>query len=111
MKSIQRGRRVLLLAALAAGLVCLFRPAARLRAGDAPAGDVPAAGVGYALDWWTVDGGGGALSGGAYTLMGTAGQPDAGPVLEGGGYALVGGFWNAAAECRVYLPLVLLDGP
>ena len=64
-------------------------------------------GGGYDLTWWTVDGGGGTLSGGGYTLMGTVGQADAGPALAGGGYALEGGFWAGAARYRVYLPLVV----
>lgn len=47
----------------------------------------------YDLSWSTVDGGGYTFStGGAYTLGGTAGQPDAG-ALSGGSYALSGGFW------------------
>ncbi len=45
------------------------------------------------LDWYTIDGGGYTYStGGALSLGGTVGQPDAG-VLDGGGYALFGGFW------------------
>src|SRR6266496_2792083 len=46
----------------------------------------------YAIDWSTIDGGGGTSSGGAYTLSGTIGQPDAGP-LSGGSYILEGGLW------------------
>lgn len=66
-------------------------------------------GGGYDLTWWTVDGGGGRVSGGGYVLMGTAGQPDAGSALTGGGYGLVGGFWPGAgaAQYKIYLPLVL----
>ena len=61
----------------------------------------------YDLSWWTVDGGGGALSGGEYTLAGTAGQPDA-AVWQGGEYTLVGGFWGGAgAEYSIYLPMTL----
>jgi hypothetical protein len=41
---------------------------------------------------WTIDGGGGALSGGAWSLTGTIGQPDAG-AMAGGAYTLSGGFW------------------
>jgi len=41
---------------------------------------------------WTVDGGGGRLSGGPWTLAGTFGQPDAG-VLAGATFTLQGGFW------------------
>src|SRR5947209_9223846 len=44
----------------------------------------------YAIDWFTIDGGGGASSGGNLTLTGTIGQPDAG-TLSGGNYTLQGG--------------------
>jgi hypothetical protein len=69
-------------------------------------------GNGYDLTWWTVDGGGGTVSNGGsgYTLMGVAGQPDAGPALTGGGYTLVGGFWPGAASGGgndVYLPIIM----
>ena len=48
-------------------------------------------------------------AGGAYTLGGTVGQPDAG-VLEGGAYTLAGGFWGGgSAVHRLYLPLLLRD--
>jgi hypothetical protein len=47
----------------------------------------------YAIDWYTIDGGGGTSSGGSYTLSGTIGQPDAG-TLAGGTYVLEGGFWG-----------------
>lgn len=42
---------------------------------------------------WTVDSGGGDMTGGSYLLRGTIGQPDAG-VMTGGNYTLIGGFWN-----------------
>ena len=65
---------------------------------------------GFDVSWWTVDGGGGAASGGSYTLTGAIGQPDAG-TLAGGDYTLGGGFWGggvaAAIEYKVYLPVVL----
>ena len=58
---------------------------------------------------YTVDGGGGFSKGGAYSLGGTLGQPDAG-LLSGGVYTLAGGFWNEALpgtpQPRLYLPLV-----
>lgn len=51
-------------------------------------------------------------SGGAYTLGGTLGQPDAG-LMTGGDYALGGGFWGggatAVAKHKIYLPLVQRD--
>jgi hypothetical protein len=65
----------------------------------------------YTLDWWTVDGGGGTWSdaGGQYELGGTGGQPDA-RVWGDDDYTLTGGFWGgAAAQYRIYLPLVLKD--
>ena len=48
----------------------------------------------YNIDWFTIDGGGGTSSGGAYSLSGTIGQPDAG-AMSGGAYTLIGGFWGA----------------
>ena len=64
--------------------------------------------VGYALDWWTVDGGGDTSTGGNYSLGGTIGQPDAG-TSSGGTYALSGGFWGggAVAGHDLFLPLIL----
>jgi hypothetical protein len=67
----------------------------------------------YDLSRWTVDGGGGMLEGGGYTLRGTAGQPDA-AVWQGGGYTLAGGFWGGSAgpvAYDVYLPIVLRGFP
>ena len=50
----------------------------------------------YAIDWYTINGGGGPSSGGAYTLHGTIGQYDA-ATSSGGRYTLHGGFWSAFA--------------
>ena len=58
---------------------------------------------GYDLGWFTVSGGGGATSGGSYTLTGSIGQSDAGS-LSGGAYTLSGGFILAGA-LTLYLPL------
>ena len=66
----------------------------------------------FAIDWFTLDGGGGSSTGGAYTLEGTIGQPDAG-VLSGGSYTVQGGFWSAfAGGSGESLPLlrILRDG-
>ncbi len=52
----------------------------------------PVASAQYAIDWATIDGGGGSSVGGVYSLSGTVGQPDAG-ALSGGNFTLVGGFW------------------
>jgi hypothetical protein len=102
-------------------LVALLLPAAVL-AGKAPAETQAATGTpapastgstGYDLSWWTVDGGATAFSGEGYVLDGTAGQPDAG-LLSDGGYTLSGGFWGGgalAAGHQLYLPLVLRGFP
>jgi len=47
----------------------------------------------YSIPWHTVDGGGGTSTGGVYSVSGTIGQPDAGPVMTNGPYSLIGGFW------------------
>jgi hypothetical protein len=62
-------------------LLLLFAASAPLRAAD------------FTLDWFTVDGGGGTSVGGAYSVSGTVGQPEAGPTLAGGNFAVTGGFW------------------
>jgi hypothetical protein len=47
----------------------------------------------YQIDWSTIAGGGGASTGGVYSISGTIGQPDAGAAMNGGDYSLTGGFW------------------
>lgn len=56
----------------------------------------------YKIVWSTIDGGGGTMTGGAYTLTGTIGQPNAG-ASSGGGYELLGGFWAGGPLCFVNL--------
>jgi hypothetical protein len=48
----------------------------------------------FDLSWSTIDNGGGASSGGQFTITGTAGQPDASTPLTGGQFSLTGGFWS-----------------
>ena len=75
------------------------------------AGVASAAANGFSLDSWTVDGGGGTSTGGDYTVSATIGQPDAGQVMNGGDYSVVGGFWSGAmappSPILVYFPLVI----
>jgi len=47
----------------------------------------------YSIDWHTIDGGGGTSTGGVFAVSGTIGQPDAGPTMTNGQYAVTGGFW------------------
>jgi hypothetical protein len=62
----------------------------------------------YDLSWGVVAGGSGRMaSAGGHAVLGSAGQPLAGPMVAGGGHTLCSGFWcGAAARYRVYLPLV-----
>src|SRR5689334_23907812 len=45
-----------------------------------------------AVNWYTIDGGGGTSSGGTFVVSGTIGQPDAG-AMSGGIFVVQGGFW------------------
>ena len=54
----------------------------------------------YAIDWFTIDGGGGTSTGGVYSVTGTIGQPDAGH-LSGGNYTVDGGFWGVIAVVQM----------
>ncbi len=58
----------------------------------------------FTIDWWTVDGGGGMWATDpamTFELSGTIGQPDAGTVMVGGPFELVGGFWALGAPCTL----------
>jgi len=61
----------------------------------------------YTIDWFKVSGGGGSSSNGPYTLHGSIGQHDAGPVaMTGGNYSLTGGFWALYAVQMAGAPLL-----
>jgi hypothetical protein len=47
----------------------------------------------YTINWYKVSGGGGASTGGLYSVSGTIGQHDARAPIAGGNYSLTGGFW------------------
>ena len=51
----------------------------------------------YAIDWFTIDGGGGASTGGVFTVSGAIGQHDAGGPMTGGEHSVSGGFWSLIA--------------
>jgi hypothetical protein len=80
-----------------------------LLAGSLLAGAAAARPSGYALDWFTVDGGGGVNDAGGYTLQGTIGQPEAGALGPSKGYTLTGGFWTVSAPVIrvIYIPMAL----
>ena len=54
----------------------------------------------YVLNWSTIDGGGGASSGGEFRLRGTIAQPDAG-YSSADEYEVTGGFWSGGPLCFV----------
>ncbi|HRJ43195.1 MAG TPA: hypothetical protein PL105_15025 [Caldilineaceae bacterium] len=66
----------------------------------------------YKLTWTTIDSGGGALTGGVYSLVSSIGQPEPGSTQNGGTYTLNGGGIDAGtsgttpAEERVFVPLI-----
>ena len=65
----------------------------------------------WSLDWFTVDGGGGASTGNVYQVIGTIGQPDAGKSMTGGAYVLDGGFWGiVAVEQTPGAPILRMRG-
>lgn len=57
----------------------------------------------YDLSWNTIDGGGGTSYSGDFSLelTGTIGQPDAGPLLQGGTFTFAGGFWAGGGPADV----------
>ena len=63
-----------------------------------------------ALDWHSIDGGGGTSSGGNFAVSGTIGQADASAApMTGGVFSLAGGFWSVFAVQRADGPLLLLE--
>src|SRR5690242_302022 len=52
-----------------------------------------------ALDWFTIDGGGGTSTGGVFSVSGTIGQADAG-AMSGGNFSVTGGFWGLLAAVQ-----------
>jgi hypothetical protein len=65
----------------------------------------------YSIDWYEIAGGGGTSEGGAYSVSGTIGQPDAGPATSGGNYSLVGGFWSFLAVVKTAGPNIITTSP
>jgi len=62
----------------------------------------------YALNWFTVDGGGGASAGGPYAISGTIAQPDTG-LMHGGTFTLEGGFWPVLVASVVGDPTLFIQ--
>ena len=64
----------------------------------------------FAIDSFTIDGGGGVSRGGAYAVSGTIGQPDAGR-MSGGSYQVTGGFWGVVQTPGAPLLRITRSGP
>lgn len=63
----------------------------------------------FAIDWHTIDGGGGTSAGGSFSLNGTIGQPDASAQpMTGGNFSLAGGFWSLFAVQNPDAPLLTI---
>ena len=64
------------------------------------AASVASASAQLAIDWFTIDGGGGTSTNGSYVLSGTIGQADAG-AATGSGYSIAGGFWPGVQAMQI----------
>ncbi len=94
-------KRALILAA--ALCLCVSAPVVQAQGGG-----------GYELAWTSIDAGGGALTGGGYSLTSSIGQPEPGVTQSGGGYSLNGGVVDAGQSgentdggVKLYVPLIL----
>ncbi len=61
--------------------------------------DLAFSSIPFTIPWSTIDGGGGRTSGGPFTINGTIGQWDAGQLLAGGSFTIVGGYWALPPAC------------
>ena len=62
----------------------------------------------FSVNWFSIDGGAGQSAGGAFSLNGTIGQPDAG-TIGGSPYSILGGFWAFAADTSTASPLLSIE--
>ena len=63
----------------------------------------------FSIDWFTIAGGGGESTGGAYSLSGTIGQPDAGQTTSAGNFSVTGGFWSLFAIQAIPAPVLTIS--
>src|SRR5688572_29417485 len=61
----------------------------------------------FAIDWHSINGGGGTSTDGVFAISGTIGQPDAG-AMSGAGFSIVGGFWSIEAVQMPGAPLLTI---
>jgi hypothetical protein len=70
----------------------------------------PSHGQSFAIDRFTIAGGGASSSGGPYSLVGTIGQSDVG-MQSGGNFFLSGGFWSTLSSIPELPSLSLRRSP
>jgi len=64
----------------------------------------------FQINWFTLDGGGGTSTGGAFAVSGTIGQPDANAQpMTNGNFSLTGGFWSIFAVQTPGAPLLSIE--
>jgi hypothetical protein len=72
-------------------------------------GSIAAHAQNFAIDWFTIDSGGGTSTGGVFSVSGTIGQPDASPQpMIGGNFSVTGGFWSLLAVQTPGAPLLTI---
>jgi hypothetical protein len=64
----------------------------------------------FAIDWFTIDAGGGVSEGGGYSVNGSIAQSDAGSAMSGGSYSMTGDFWSIVAVQTPEAPLLKILG-
>jgi hypothetical protein len=72
------------------------------------AGSALQAQTNWTINWSSINGGGGASTGGVYSVSGTIGQQDGYGPMTGGNYALTGGFWSLYAVQTPGAPLLTI---
>src|ERR1019366_6425788 len=63
----------------------------------------------YSIDWYKVSGGGGASTGGVYSVRAPTAHHAAGGPMTGGNYSLTGGFWAMYAVQTPGAPVVSIE--
>ena len=63
----------------------------------------------FRIPWYSIDGGGGRMTGGGFSLVNTFGQPDS-DRASGGNFSLLGGFLSIEPESDDGLDAIFRDG-
>ena len=63
----------------------------------------------YSINWNKISGGGGASTGGVFSISGSLGQYDASGAMTGGSFTLTGGFWSLYAVQTLGAPSLAIN--